>query len=612
MRPYLLPLLAAVLCGGLHAGALTGRAWLLKPLMDDFLLPQLQADVPVSAGDLWRTLTHRAEPAPAAAQLRPQPQDDPSSQALRARLADSLRPILLAALLIALVLPLAGFGQIYLTAWVLGRVLFDIQQQLCAKLLALPLSFHHRTARGDTLSRVMNDAQRAHTSLDLVFGDVVQAALGMLIAVAVLVSISWQLTLVTFLGGPVIAAVLGAFGRRIRRGARRRQQSQGEITQRLLQILSGIKVIQAFRAEDHEERAFGRENLRLFRRNMRVVANRAGSRSIVEGINNAIGLAVVLAGAAAVASGMVGLSLGSLAAFALVLQEVYRPMKRLTKGWTRLMDAVPSAERFFELLDTPSAQVRSSGTRPIDGVQREIHISGVSFSYDREPVLREVSLEVSAGETVAIVGRTGSGKTTLADLLLRFYDPDRGSILVDGVDLREIDRDRWLDRVAVVSQEPFLFAGTIRDNIRYARPGAGEAEVRADAAAAHVDEFVDSLPQGYATEVGDAGVRLSGGQRQRVTIARAILKDPSLLIFDEATSALDARSERYVQEAIESLLAGRTVFIIAHRLSTVQHADKIVVLDQGRVAAVGRHRELMAQPGLYRELMTLQSRPVPA
>lgn len=616
VRPYLVILALAIACSVVYAGARAGRAWLIQPVFDDVILPHMQSgagplEIGGWLGPLLGAEAPPAETSPDREASPAPPAPGPGPDALRAQVRESLPRVLLAALLIALILPVAHFGQEYLSQYTLGRVLVDIQRQLCAKLLELPLGFHHRTARGETLSRVTNDANRAHLALDLLFADVVQSVLALAVGGAILVSISWQLTLITLAVAPIVAGVIAVFGRRIRKSAQRRQESQGDVTDRLLQILSGIKVIKAFRAQDNEEAAFQRHNLRYFRRSMRVVKNRALSRSMVEALNNGIGISVFFLGAVLVMNGHFGLTLGALAAFVGVMQTTYRPVKDLTKGWTQLMEAIPSAERFFELLDTEPDTRDAPRALRVDGVRQGIRISKVSFSYGREPVLRDVSLDVAAGEVVAIVGRTGSGKTTLADLLLRFYDPDTGAIEVDGVDLRKIARRSWLEHVAVVTQDPFLFSGTIRDNIRYARPDASETEVRDAARAAHVEEFAALLPEGYDTDVGEAGVRLSGGQRQRITIARAILRNPSVLIFDEATSSLDAKSERFVQEAIEALLSGRTVFIIAHRLSTVRHADKIVVLQDGAIAEMGTHDELMARDGLYQELMSIQSESEP-
>ena len=271
---------------------------------------------------------------------------------------------------------------------------------------------------------------------------------------------------------------------------------------------------------------------------------------------------------------------------------------------------MPSAERFFEMLDAPGETPDPPDAVRFDGVRTRHPLrEASSFSYGREPVLRDVSLEVKAGEMVAIVGRTGSGKTTLVDLLLRFYDPDAGAIEIDGVDLRRIARDSLLDHVAVVTQEPFLFAGTIRDNIRYGAPERHRAECARRPRAAHVDEFVDGLPDGWDTDVGDAGMRLSGGQRQRITIARAIAaRTRRSSIFDEATSSLDAKSERIVQDAIDGLLAGRTTFVIAHRLSTVRHADQIVVLERGAVARARHARRAARGARPLRELMSRSER----
>ncbi len=612
-RPYAAVIAVALVCGLVYAGGRNLRAWLAKPLMDEVFLaapeatpaaeqPHWLSRVPIPFAGAPSASPSPGEPARAAG---PPPVDRAAAEKERAY--RGLRKLILLGLVVILVIPFTHFGREYLFQWTLGRVLVDIQQDLCRKLLVLPLRFHHDRSRGDTLSRVMNDVGRSHTALDLLFADVVQDVLAIVVGLGVLLSLSWQLTLVSLGIAPLVMGVIAIFGRRIRKSAKRRQETLGDVTQRLVQILSGIKVIQAFRGEAHEAGAFQRENRRFFRRSMKVAKNRVLSRTVVEGLNNAIGVAVIFVGAVVVLEGWWGLTPGDISAFLTVMLTTYGPTKNITKGWTQLMDALPSAERFFELLDEPPGILDAPDAVRLHGVQRGIRISKVSFSYGREPVLRDVSLDVQPGEVVALVGRTGAGKTTLADLLLRLHDPESGSIEIDGVDLRRIQRDSLLDHIAVVTQEPFLFPGTIRDNIRYGRPGAPDEDVERAARAAHVDEFVQTLPQGFDTEVGDAGVKLSGGQRQRITIARAILKNPSILVFDEATSSLDAKSERYVQEAIDRLLGGRTVFVIAHRLSTIRHADKIVVLEHGVVSAVGSHDELVAGDGLYRELVALQT-----
>jgi len=598
-RPYLGVLLLGLLCTGVYSSARMARTYLLAPLLDD-VLPAATRGQEADAPDLgWPGLA-RAMRAALPEALRPAQAEPPP-------LADRFFGLLLAALAVVTVLPIADFGQNYFSEYAMGRVLIDLQQRMANQLLALPLARHHQMQRGDALTRTLSDSMVAHGAVRAFLSDVLEASITIAVSIVTLLVISWQLALATLLIAPLLAGVVALFGRRIQRRARRRQETVSEVMQRLVGILAGIKVIKSFRAERHEEAAFRADNEKLFERSMKVVVSRVWSKSAVEGLTNVAGLAVIFAGTILAIEGRWGLTPGSLAAFLAVMLTTQRTSRELTKSWTQIQDAMPSAERFFEVLDTPVEQADAPDAVRLDGIRDEIRVDRVSFSYGREPVLHDVSLRLPAGRVLALVGRTGSGKTTLADLLLRFYDPDAGSISVDGVDLRRVARDSLLEQVAVVAQEPFLFAGTIRDNIRYGRPAASDAEIESAAQAAYVDEFAKALPLGLDTPIGEAGVRLSGGQRQRVTIARALLKNPALLIFDEATSALDAKSEQLVQRAVDRLLEGRTVLVIAHRLSTIRHADQIVVLEHGAVSQRGTHEELMREPGLYRELVGIQS-----
>jgi subfamily B ATP-binding cassette protein MsbA len=515
---------------------------------------------------------------------------------------DRFRELLVLAVAIMLLLPISIFGRSYCLQYVLGRINIDVKQALAAKLMRLPLGFHRRARSGETLTRLLLDVDQSQKALELLFVEFVGALVMVLIGATTLLLVSWQLALLTLLGAPPIVAVITYFAGEVRRGARRRQEQLGEVTHRLLGILSGIKVIKAFRGEALEEAAFGRETATYFRRAMRVVKSRLLSRSLAELLNNGIGIAVLMLGALLVMRGDWGLTVGDITAFAAVMATTYRPIKTLSRGWPQLMESAASAERFFDLLDAEEEAADPPGAAELSGFRDRIRFEGVAFGYDSEPVLHHLSLEIARGEVVAIVGPTGSGKSTLVDLLLRFHEPDAGRITLDGVDLRHVSRRSLLDQVALVSQEPFLFDTTIRENIRYGRPDASEEEIREACRVAEVEAFVDALPRGLDTEVGEFGLRLSGGQRQRITIARAILKRSPILVFDEATSALDSRTERTVQDAIDALRGQRTVLVVAHRLSTVRRADRIVVLEAGRVREIGTHDGLMAAGGLYREM----------
>jgi subfamily B ATP-binding cassette protein MsbA len=609
-RPFAAIIVFAVALTVALSGGRYARAYLMKPILDDVLLPQQALSQHMTPPAWIRGIPFLGggdEPPEAATSAPPDTADEARVEAVGRKIRESLARVVLAAMILIIGVPVAMFAQSYVIEYVLGRVHIDIVRDICGKLLALPLGFHNEQARGDVLARTIQDAAIANQAVKLLFGDVVEAALMIAIGGIFLFVISWHLALISLIFGPAIFGVISLFSRRIRTSAHRRQEKAGDVTGRLVEILAGIKVIKAFRAEGVEKAAFRRETHKLFRRGMRVAKNRVIARGLVEMLNNGLIIGMLLLGIALVMSGRFGLTPGDLAAFALVLSTTYRPVRSLARDWVRFLDALPSAERIFAILDTPEEIADAAGAVWIDGVHRSIALREVSFSYGREPVLAGVRFEVKAGEMVALVGRTGAGKTTIADLLMRFYDPTSGVIEIDGVDLRGIARESHMAQIAVVTQDPFLFDGTIRDNIRYGRIDASDDEILEAARAAHVNEFANALPEGYDTEVGAAGVRLSGGQRQRITIARALLKNPAILIFDEATSALDSKSEQLVQDAIESLLGGRTVFMIAHRLSTLRRADRIVVLEAGRVSQTGTHAELIRQGGLYRELIDLQA-----
>ncbi|MGH7337848.1 MAG: ABC transporter ATP-binding protein, partial [Myxococcota bacterium] len=369
------------------------------------------------------------------------------------KISDRLIEILAAIVLIIVGIPIVLFVREYLVAWTLGRIDLDMKVELCGTLLALPLRFHRDRSRGDLLARVMGDVGAAQGALALVFDDFAEAAVMLVVGAAALLFVSWQLSLVMLVVGPCIFATISIFGRRIRRSAHRRQRMFADVTGRLIEILEGIKVIKAFRAESHEKEGFARSSHRLFRRGMRVAVNRNLARSLVDVLNKVAAGAVLVLGLYLVLRGQWGLTFGGLAAFAAIMITLYSPVRVLARGWVRVMDAEPSAQRYFEVLDSPIEIHDVENAVPLPRIRDGVRFERVTFSYGREPVLQDVSFEARAGEVLAIVGRTGAGKTTLVDLLLRFYDPTSGRIAFDGVDLREVRRSTLLDQMAVVSQE---------------------------------------------------------------------------------------------------------------------------------------------------------------
>lgn len=592
VRPYLAMLALAIVFSGLYGGGLSGRALLLQPLVDDVALPSASlSELDELLGDQTELSAQRSEE---------------ERTVLRERVRDNFYSVLLAGVMLIVLMPLMRLVRDYSSYWIMQRLAVDLQQAIGEKLLRLPLAHHVRERRGDFVARVTNDTSVANRAHVVVFGDLVQDAGIVFVSVGFAIWLSWQLALVLLLVGPLTALVLPYFGRRIRVSSARRQEQVSEVTQRLMQMLSGIKVIKAFHGEERERAAFRVEVLRYFRRSMKVLRNRVLSRTAVELLTQGSFVAVLLVGVWAILEGYWGLTLGKLMAFAAISAMLYRPLRSVTTIYNTLQDAIPAAARVFEVLDAPEVTPDEPDALELERIREAIRYEGVSFRYERETVLDQLDLELRAGEVVALVGSSGAGKTTIADLLLRFHEPDAGRITMDGVDLRRIRRESLHALTGIVTQEAFLFDDTIAGNIAYGRPEASQAEIEQAARAANIDDFVAGLPEGYQTEVGELGGKLSGGQRQRLTIARAILRDPQLLIFDEATSALDAKAEQQVQKAIANLMQGRTVLLIAHRLSTVKAADRIAVIEKGQVSMSGTHEELLARGGLYSELVDAQ------
>jgi subfamily B ATP-binding cassette protein MsbA len=611
-RPYMALILLLIVLTVALSGTLYARAYLLKPILDNVLLPQQELVEQGEAPSLLEKIPGFGKLSSKVPDTKPAP-DSTAAVAERKALGDavmeSLGQIVLAGIALVLAMPVLMFSRSYLLLWILDRIFVDIVRDVCAKVLLLPLGFHHSSSRGDVLTRMLTDVRNGHNAIKLLLGKFIESVVMIVVGGGVLFYISWHLALVSIAIGPMIFGVVAIFNSRIKRSAMRRQEKISDVTGRLIEILAGIKIIKAFQSEAAERRAFRADTQKLFRRSMKAVKNRVLARSLIIMLTNFLTISMLILGVIMVLTGRFDISAGGLAAFAMVMSTTFGPIRRLANSWVLMVDSQASAERFCAILDSPGEPADPPDAVSIDGVHDRVSLRDVSFSYGREPVLERLSFDVEAGQIVALVGRTGAGKTTVADLLMRFYEPTSGSISIDGVDLRRIQRESLLNQIAIVTQEAFLFEGSIRDNIGYGRKGASDDEIVAAAVAAHVDEFVDGLPDGYDTTVGVDGVRLSGGQRQRITIARALLKNPAILIFDEATSALDSKSENLVQDAIESLLGGRTVFMIAHRLSTIRGADQIVVIEGGGVSQCGTHEELCQTSGLYRELVDIQTAP---
>ncbi len=468
----------------------------------------------------------------------------------------------------------------------------------------LSLSFFNRTPTGTILSRVTNDVALVRSALTDAVASILKDATSLVVLVAVAFWHDWLLALIAFVAFPASVLPIIRLSKRLRRFSKEGQVSMGNLTVLLQETVQGNRVVKAFGMEAYEQERFAAENQQLFRLSMKSTRIRALTNPMME-VLAAFGIAgVVWYGGHSVISG--GRTQGSFLAFLTALFLLYDPFKALAKTNNVVQQGLAAAERVFELLDTRSDVPEHPRPRRLGMVRHGIAFQRVSFRYDHEMVLKDVSLEIRRGRLVALVGASGGGKSTLADLLLRFYDVSEGSITIDGVDVRQYSLASLRAQIALVTQHTFLFNDTVRSNIAYGNIDCSMEAIVAAATAAHAHEFILELPNGYDTAIGELGFKLSGGQRQRLAIARALLKNAPILVLDEATSALDNESERLVQVALETLMEGRTTLVIAHRLSTIRRADRIIVLSGGRVVEQGTHDELLALNAEYRKLHDLQ------
>ena len=561
VRDYRLRLLWACLCSAGVAGMMAANAWLVEPVLDKVFIEKDEF---------------------------------------------LLMVLPLVILTVALLRGAFAYGQAYLMSYVGNWIVADVRQQLFMQLIRLPVRFHDANASGRLVARVINDVNQMANAIPTILRDLFQQGLTFIAMAGVAFYQNWRLASILLFVLPTSAMVLVKISRRLRKLATWGQESMGDMASVLTEAFSGIRIVKAYGKEDVEGQRFEASN-HSFRRASQKSAQVSAVSSPLMQVIGAIGIAVIIwyGGYLVITTSM---KPGAFFSFLTAMFLSYGPIKRLSGANQSIQTALAAAKRVFDVLDMENEDDKDVGKKSLPVISKSLEFRNVSFEYEgsEEAALENISLSIRVGEVVALVGVSGSGKSTLISLVPRFYRPSKGGIFIDGQDIRQVARVSLRRQIGIVSQETVLFDDTVKNNIAYSRPEAGEDEVIQAAKAAFAWEFIERLPLGLETMVGENGIKLSGGQRQRLAIARAILRDPPILILDEATSSLDSESEKLVQVALSNLMKNRTTLVIAHRLSTVQHADRIVVLEKGHIVEIGMHSELLQKGGVYTRLYHTQ------
>ena len=501
---------------------------------------------------------------------------------------------------VALIRGVGDYLSTYFIEWVGHRVVMDLRNHAFAKIQSLSLGYFTNARTGEIISRVINDSTQVERSVSTVLGDVAKQPFALIGALGFLLWLDPKLSFIGLVLFPIAIFPVLVFGKRVRRFAKQGQERLADLVSTLQESVAGVKIVKAFSMEDYELKKFAEQSKAVFSRAVRVTRAKAAVEPIIVTITM-LGLSLVL-----IYVKKAGMTIDQFFTFAAAMIALYDPVKKLSRIHITIQQSSAAADRIFELIDAPVTVQEKPRAVEFSARIGEIAFDAVSFAYADELVLREVSLSVKAGQRVAFVGSSGSGKTTLVSLIPRFYDPTKGRVTFNGQDVRDFTISSLRKQVGIVTQDTFLFNDTVTRNIAYGQENASQELIEAAAKKAQAHEFIKGLANGYETVIGERGVMLSGGQCQRLSIARAILRNPPVLILDEATSALDTEAERQVQAALDELMTGRTVFAIAHRLSTITSADCICVLDKGQIIERGTHDELLARGGAYKRLYDLQ------